>query len=150
MKGGLLGRCPRGRLRVRQFRGHTACRRLGRLRAWARGDRVTHAPNSSSSFVLAAAQKLHDGRGTNGASAQPVLLISRVTLLCGSLPRVVLGAVLRVEVLSEPHVFLLVVAAVLASLGASLAAGLSGHHLNPETQSRRDRLWRLLTDSRRP
>src|SRR4051812_13417493 len=26
--------------------------------------------------------------------------------------------------------------------------GLSGHYLNPETQSRIDRLWRLLTDSR--
>lgn len=45
------------------------------------------------------------------------------SLLAGTIPGVVLGAVLRVEVLSGPKVFLLIVAAVLASLGAWLASG---------------------------
>lgn len=59
------------------------------------------------------------------------------TLLAGTLPGVVLGAFLRVEVLDGPRVFLIVVAAVLAPLGAWLAAGPSasphapGRHPGP-------------------
>jgi uncharacterized membrane protein YfcA len=41
----------------------------------------------------------------------------------GTVPGVLLGAVVRVEVLSGPRVFLLVVAAVLAPLGVLLASG---------------------------
>ena len=41
-------------------------------------------------------------------------------LIAGTLPGVVIGAVLRVEVLSGPKTFLLVVAAVLAPLGVFL------------------------------
>lgn len=50
-------------------------------------------------------------------------LLSPLTrpLLTGTLPGVVAGTVLRVEVLSGPRAFLLVVAAVLAPLGAWLA-----------------------------
>jgi uncharacterized protein len=42
-------------------------------------------------------------------------------LVNGSLPGVVIGAVIRVELLSGPHAFYLVIAAVLAPLGAWLA-----------------------------
>jgi uncharacterized membrane protein YfcA len=44
-------------------------------------------------------------------------------LLAGTIPGVVLGAVVRVEVLSGPQMFLIVVAIVLAPLGAWLAVG---------------------------
>jgi uncharacterized membrane protein YfcA len=44
-------------------------------------------------------------------------------LLVGALPGVVVGAIVRVEVLPGPRAFLIVVAAVLAPLGISLASG---------------------------
>src|ERR1700709_1070684 len=56
------------------------------------------------------------------------------TLILGSLPGVVVGAVLRVEVLSGPTAFYFVIAAVLVPLGAWLAVGrapTAGPHAPP-------------------
>jgi uncharacterized membrane protein YfcA len=54
-------------------------------------------------------------------------LVSPLTraLLTGAVPGVLIGAVVRVEVLSGPRIFLLVVAAVLAPLGVLLITGQS-------------------------
>lgn len=46
-----------------------------------------------------------------------------MTLLLGTLPGVIVGSVLRVEVLSGPQAFYLVIAAVLLPIGAWLAGG---------------------------
>src|SRR4051794_27760715 len=56
-----------------------------------------------------------------GLARSPLL----VALVLGTLPGVVLGAVIRVELLSGPQAFYLVIAAVLVPLGAWLAAGRS-------------------------
>jgi len=52
-------------------------------------------------------------------------------LVIGTLPGVVIGAVIRVELLAGPDAFYLVIAAVLAPLGAWLAFGRSPAHRTP-------------------
>lgn len=61
------------------------------------------------------------------------------TMLAGTLPGVVLGAFLRVEYLSGSRAFLIVVAAVLLSLGAWLLAG--DRRRRREQQARAPGAW---------
>ena len=85
---------------------------------------VLHVPNPA----LTPTNLLYNVLSTPGALARFARerrLRSPLTraLLIGTIPGVLAGAVLRVEVLSGPRTFLIVVAIVLAPLGAWLAAG---------------------------
>jgi uncharacterized membrane protein YfcA len=59
-----------------------------------------------------------------------------VLLIAGTLPGVIAGSVIRVELLPSSHVFDLVVAAVLIPLGAWLALSRSARHQEPAHQPR--------------
>ena len=85
---------------------------------------VLHVPNPA----LTPTNLLYNVLSTPGALARFARegrLGSPLTraLLIGTVPGVLLGAVLRVELLSGPRAFLLIVAAVLGPLGAWLASG---------------------------
>lgn len=85
---------------------------------------VLHVPNPA----LTPTNLLYNVLSTPGALARFARerrLRSPLTraLLLGTIPGVVAGAVLRVEVLSGPRAFLIVIAVVLAPLGATLVLG---------------------------
>lgn len=79
------------------------------------------------------------GRGIRGAPLTSALVI-------GTLPGVVIGAVIRVELLSGPSAFYLVIAAVLVPLGAWLALDRSpaGRRTPPAADDRRITAMALL------